>query len=119
MALCVGPTDVIVKGSATVLVGGLPAARMGDNTAHGGVIVAGCFTVLIGDAGGGGGGGGGGAGRAPGASTGSSFDQHEKAFINLATSGPYFPLPGKQAKVLRDAAKAGTPFCERCAAGAA
>jgi uncharacterized Zn-binding protein involved in type VI secretion len=48
MAICVGPIDVIVKGSLTVLVGGLPAARMGDMTAHGGVIVTGCFTVLIG-----------------------------------------------------------------------
>ena len=48
MAVCVGPPDVIAKGSATVLVGKLPAARMGDMTAHGGVIVSGCFTVLIG-----------------------------------------------------------------------
>lgn len=45
--LCVGPPDVIVKGSATVLIGNLPAARSGDSTAHGGVIVAGCPTVLI------------------------------------------------------------------------
>jgi uncharacterized Zn-binding protein involved in type VI secretion len=45
---CVGPPDVIVKGSATVLIGGQPAARMGDNTSHGGVIVVGCPTVLIG-----------------------------------------------------------------------
>jgi type VI secretion system secreted protein VgrG len=59
MAICVGPIDVIVQGAFTVLVGGLPAARMGDMTAHGGVIVTGCFTVLIGDAGAGGGGGGG------------------------------------------------------------
>jgi uncharacterized Zn-binding protein involved in type VI secretion len=58
MCVCVGPPDVIVKGSATVLVSKLPAARMTDMTAHGGVIVLGCFTVLIGDAGGGGGGGG-------------------------------------------------------------
>ncbi len=53
MAVCVGPPDVIVKGSATVLIAGMPAARMGDSTAHGGVIVLGCPTVLIGDAGGG------------------------------------------------------------------
>jgi uncharacterized Zn-binding protein involved in type VI secretion len=46
--VCVGPPDVIVKGSATVLIGGRPAARIGDNTAHGGVIVQGCPTVLIG-----------------------------------------------------------------------
>lgn len=48
MAVCVGPPDVIVKGSATVLIGKKPAARMGDNTAHGGVIVAGCPTVIVG-----------------------------------------------------------------------
>lgn len=45
---CVGPPDTIVKGSATVLIGGVPAARMGDLTAHGGTIVLGCPTVLIG-----------------------------------------------------------------------
>jgi len=48
MATCVGPPDTIVKGSATVLIGNMPAARMGDNTAHGGVIVLGCPTVMIG-----------------------------------------------------------------------
>jgi uncharacterized Zn-binding protein involved in type VI secretion len=48
MATCVGPPDVIAKGSMTVLIGGLPAARMGDLTAHGGSIVMGCPTVLIG-----------------------------------------------------------------------
>ena len=48
MATCVGPPDTIVKGSATVLIGNLPAARIGDNTAHGGVIILGCPTVMIG-----------------------------------------------------------------------
>lgn len=48
MVTCVGPPDTIAKGSATVLIGGKPAARMGDNTAHGGSIVLGCPTVLIG-----------------------------------------------------------------------
>jgi uncharacterized Zn-binding protein involved in type VI secretion len=50
-ATCVGPPDVIVKGSPTVLIGGLMAARIGDLTAHGGVIVLGCPTVIIGEAG--------------------------------------------------------------------
>lgn len=45
---CVGPPDTVVKGSATVLIGGRPAARMGDLTAHGGVIVMGAPTVIIG-----------------------------------------------------------------------
>jgi uncharacterized Zn-binding protein involved in type VI secretion len=48
MATCVGPPDVIIKGSATVFINKLPAARMGDSTAHGGVIILGCPTVLIG-----------------------------------------------------------------------
>jgi uncharacterized Zn-binding protein involved in type VI secretion len=47
-AVCVGPPDTIVKGSATVLIGGRPAARIGDTTAHGGSIVLGLPTVLIG-----------------------------------------------------------------------
>ena len=46
--VCVGPPDVIVLGSTTVLIGNKPAARMGDNTAHGGAIVGGLPTVLIG-----------------------------------------------------------------------
>ncbi|MDT7949874.1 MAG: PAAR domain-containing protein [Acetobacteraceae bacterium] len=48
MATCVGPPDTIALGSFTVLIGGTPAARMGDMCAHGGTIVLGCFTVLIG-----------------------------------------------------------------------
>jgi uncharacterized Zn-binding protein involved in type VI secretion len=47
MATCVGPPDVIAMGSPTVLIGGLPAARMGDPTAHGGTIVLGFPTVII------------------------------------------------------------------------
>lgn len=46
--VCAGPPDSIVKGSTTVLIGGKPAARMGDFTAHGGVITLGCATVIIG-----------------------------------------------------------------------
>jgi uncharacterized Zn-binding protein involved in type VI secretion len=48
MATCVGPPDTIAKGSATVLIGGMPAARMGDTSAHGGAIVFGAPTVMIG-----------------------------------------------------------------------
>ena len=48
MCVCVGPPDVIALGSFTVLIGGAPAARMGDLTAHGGSIVLGCPTVMIG-----------------------------------------------------------------------
>ena len=45
---CTGPPDSIVAGSGTVLIGGMPAARLGDSTAHGGSIIVGEFTVLIG-----------------------------------------------------------------------
>ncbi|MBR9919213.1 MAG: type VI secretion protein [Bacteroidetes bacterium] len=48
MCTCVGPPDSIVKGSATVMISGRPAARMGDTTAHGGSIVLGIPTVMIG-----------------------------------------------------------------------
>jgi len=48
MCTCVGPPDSIIVGSATVLIGGKPAARMGDSTAHGGSIVLGAPTVMIG-----------------------------------------------------------------------
>lgn len=93
MCTCVGPPDSIVMGSAGVMIGGKPAARMGDSTAHGGSIVIGCPTVLIGEAGGGGGGGGaGGAG------------------------GGAMPPQSQQFKA---AAKDGTPFCEECAKAAA
>jgi uncharacterized Zn-binding protein involved in type VI secretion len=49
MATCVGPPDSIAMGSLGVFIGGRPAARMGDNTVHGGIITMGCPTVLIGD----------------------------------------------------------------------
>jgi uncharacterized Zn-binding protein involved in type VI secretion len=47
-AACVGPPDAIVQGSSSVLIGGRPAARLGDATAHGGSVVAGLPSVLIG-----------------------------------------------------------------------
>ena len=48
MATCTGPPDTIAVGSATVLIGGMPAARLGDTCAHGGSLILGEFTVLIG-----------------------------------------------------------------------
>lgn len=106
ICVCVGPPDVIVKGSPTVLVGGLMAARIGDLTAHGGTIVTGFPTVLIGEAGAGGGGFGGAGGG--------SGD----VAISLATSGPGLESPLHQAKALADAAVNATPFIERCMPGA-
>jgi uncharacterized Zn-binding protein involved in type VI secretion len=48
LCTCTGPPDVIAMGSTSVLIGGKPAARMGDPTAHGGSITLGCPTVIIG-----------------------------------------------------------------------
>jgi len=48
LCVCVGPPDTIVKGSSTVMIGGMPSARMGDSTAHGGSIILGCPTVIVG-----------------------------------------------------------------------
>jgi len=48
VCICVGPPDSISKGSSSVMFGGKPAARMGDSTAHGGSIILGWPTVLIG-----------------------------------------------------------------------
>jgi uncharacterized Zn-binding protein involved in type VI secretion len=51
VCVCAGPPDAIAAGSLSVNIGGIPAARVGDMTTHGGVIVAGCPTVNIGDVG--------------------------------------------------------------------
>jgi uncharacterized Zn-binding protein involved in type VI secretion len=44
---CVGPPDTIAQGSTKVMIGRKPAARVGDMTAHGGVITVGFPTVMI------------------------------------------------------------------------
>jgi uncharacterized Zn-binding protein involved in type VI secretion len=107
MLICVGPPDVIVKGSAGVFIGGLPAARIGDLTAHGGMIVVGWPTVIIGEVGSGPGGGGGmGAGSA-GAGAGA----------DLLSTGPAMSEPDAQSQAHQSAAASGKPFCERCARG--
>ncbi len=46
--ICIGPPDTVSSGSGTVLIQGKPAARLGDSTAHGGKIIVGCPTVLVG-----------------------------------------------------------------------
>jgi uncharacterized Zn-binding protein involved in type VI secretion len=100
MLTCVGPPDVIAKGAATVIVAGKPAARMTDMTVHGGQIVLGEFTVLIGDSGGGGGGGGGGGMMMPKSGPGGEANDF-----------------AAQAKAKIEAAKEGQPFCEMCNQG--
>jgi len=95
---CVGPPDVILMGSKTVFVIGLPAARIGDQTAHGGAIMLGLPTVLIGDASSAGTGGAG--AFAPGA-------------LAVAAS---IASPAAQAAANQAAAASRVPFCERCGA---
>ncbi|MEZ5748853.1 MAG: PAAR domain-containing protein [Caenibius sp.] len=95
--VCVGPPDVIVKGSPTVLVNKLPAARLGDNTAHGGVITVGLPTVLIGEAG--------------AVTTGSLGFSSVTLPLGLEGSGA---SPAAMAKAMIAAAKDGVPFCEQC-----
>jgi len=89
--VCVGPPDIIAMGSPTVLCGNLPAARLGDSTAHGGKIVAGAPTVLIGGASGGGGGAG----------------------VAMPGNVP-FSKPNLQMKTFISAFKEAKPFCEVC-----
>ena len=48
MAVCVGPPDSCIMGSTTVMIMNKPAIRMGDPTAHGGSVVVGAPTVMIG-----------------------------------------------------------------------
>jgi len=102
MLTCVGPPDVIAMGSFTVLTGKLPSARMGDMTVHGGVIVMGAPTVLIGDAGFG--------------SVGAGL--FKTVIPKLGLEG----LSGNaatMAKAMIAAAKDGKPFCEQCMKSAA
>ncbi len=46
--VCVGPPDTIKSGEPSVIIGNKDAARLGDPTSHGGILVAGCPTVIIG-----------------------------------------------------------------------
>jgi uncharacterized Zn-binding protein involved in type VI secretion len=97
MATCAGAPDVIALGAMTVLVGGKPAARMLDTTVHGGKIVVGEPTVLIGDNG--------------SASSGTLGMELVAAMIAAEGSGAAAAVM-KQALIA--AAKAGVPFCEQC-----
>lgn len=48
--ICIGPPDSILPTIAArgIMVNNTPLARVGDMTAHGGSIVLGCFTVMVG-----------------------------------------------------------------------
>lgn len=96
-AQCTGPTDMIAFGAFTVLVEGLSAARMGDPTYHGGKILLGLPTVLIGDAG--------------SASVGQIGLSMVQAIIAAEGGSAAF---AQMKKALIAAAKGGLPFCEQC-----
>ena len=100
MATCVGPPDSIAKGSPTVLIGYLMAARVGDPTLHGGAITMGCPTVMIGEVGSG-------SGVAP--SLGGALG---KAFSKASSTAD--PPDSPQSLALKDAAAEGTPLVEKC-----
>jgi uncharacterized Zn-binding protein involved in type VI secretion len=100
--ICVGPPDTIAMGSPTVLIGNKMAARIGDPTMHGGVIVVGCPTVLIGEV------GSGGAAPRPPKPPGLG------GLLNDAVEAAKSAVAA-QIQTLKEAAKTGTPFCEVCA----
>lgn len=102
MCTCVGPPDTIVLGSVGVFIGGKPAARMGDMCAHGGMISVGLPTVLIGEVMGGGGGG---LAAMPIAAL--------KAVMTSAS--PALAKKIAQIVAMKLAAKNGKPFCKKCA----
>jgi len=101
MCMCVGPPDSIVLGSTGVMIGNKPAARMGDMCVHGGAIVVGCPTVLIGEM-----------------SPGSPPSPPVINMIMGESSNLTSDMTQKIAQVvaLTRAAESGAPFCEKCEA---
>jgi hypothetical protein len=102
MCTCVGPPDTIILGSMGVFIGGKPAARMGDQCAHGGRIVAGCPTVLIGD-------------TAPGSPPSPVLPLPVKMAI-AAMNSISASQAASQVVTMKAAAKNGIPFCAKCSA---
>jgi uncharacterized Zn-binding protein involved in type VI secretion len=86
---CTGPPDTIILGSTGVLIGGKPAARMGDSCSHGGTIVLGCMTVLIGE-------------TMPGA-----------VAANPSVAMPEVSAPAQMAMALKSAAANGAVFAQQ------
>lgn len=102
MCTCVGPPDSIIMGSAGVLIGGKPAARMLDSTVHGGMIALGMFTVLIGDTG---------AGSSPAGTNASAAGEPSQDL--MATLGANRMKDLVNAQALKEAAKNGEQYAER------
>src|SRR5512133_930469 len=103
MCTCVGPPDTIILGSMGVMIGGKPAARMGDFTVHGGTIAVGCPTVLIGDV-----------------AAGSPPSPVVLGLVKTALSqmNPADAAKAAQVIAMVEAAAEGVPFCEDCAKNA-
>lgn len=103
MCTCVGPPDTIILGSMGVMIDGKPAARMGDLTVHGGTIAGGCPTVLIGDV-----------------AAGSPPSPVVLGMVNNALSqmNPADAAKAAQVIAMVEAAAEGVPFCEDCARNA-
>lgn len=116
MCTCTGPPDSIILGSMGVLIGGKPAARMGDSCAHGGAIMLGCMTVLIGEMMPGGGGGGGGGAVMAGA-----YVSKEASSTIVKATPVEFKTRTMQIISMKNAAVDGTPLvhnstnCADCA----
>ncbi len=99
-AICVGPPDAIALGSPTVFIGNMMAARLGDMTIHGGSVAMGCPTVIIGEVGSG-------SGASP------SLGGALGAALGKAGATPD-PADSPQATALKTAAAEGTPLVEKC-----
>ena len=103
MCTCVGPPDTIAIGSTGVLIGGKPAARLGDMTIHGGTVTVGLPTVLIGE-------------TMPGAPP---VVVVVPGISNLRQVASTLTQPSKayanQAAALTEASGSGVPFCQKCA----
>ena len=104
MCVCVGPPDTIVLGSTGVFIGGKPAARMGDQCAHGGAITLGCPTVLIGE-----------MSTSPSSNSALPTAAIVNRLLNEVESFDY-STNGFTAQIisLLQSAVDGTPFCEKC-----
>jgi len=107
MCTCVGPPDTITLGSTGVLIGGKPAARMGDMCVHGGSIVVGCPTVLIGEV------------SPDGAGSVSSVVNNVLVEIAEFDGGVEGAQAVRQVLSMTRAANEALPFCELCEAKSA
>lgn len=105
MCIVVGIPDPIAVGSVTVKINAMPAARLGDSTSHGGIIITGFPTVLIGD---------GSAAGAGGAGAANAADGPPAGPVSPLASGQALTAPQRQAQAMRAAAAAGAAFCEAC-----